>query len=188
VLALGSLGWTGTAIFSGRIMLRFGYQRLVVSGALSMVIGTAALLVQSRLAGIAWVGAASFVIGLGMGQLQTPLLMVMQSVVDWGSRGATTALNQFSRTIGGAIGVSLLGMLMSAWARRAAVAAGVDPDRVANPLSGSGHLDAVTSPLVAGGLRAVFWVFLVISLATLAIGIAILSANRGRGGAFDGAS
>jgi EmrB/QacA subfamily drug resistance transporter len=166
-----SVGWTLTAIFSGRAMLRFGFQRLVVSGALSMVAGSAGLLLDARIASV--VGSA-FLVGLGMGLLQTPLLIVVQSAVGWGSRGAATALNQFSRTIGGAAGVSLLGLLLSDRARAAAVANGVDPGTVANPLSSAGHLGAVAAPLVADALHAVFWVLLAISVATLAVGVAIL--------------
>jgi EmrB/QacA subfamily drug resistance transporter len=183
VVSASSLGWTATAIFSGRLMLRFGYQPLVVGGAVSMVLGAAGLVVQPSGAGVPWVAASAFVVGLGMGLLQTPLLIVIQSIVDWGSRGTATALNQFARTIGGAVGVSLLGLLLSVRARSAAEAAGVDPSRVANPLSGAGHLDAVTAPLIASALQAVFWVLLVIAAVTLAIGVTILWASRARGGA-----
>jgi EmrB/QacA subfamily drug resistance transporter len=181
-VSASSLGWTGAALFSGRLMLRFGYQRLVVSGALSMIAGSAGLLLHPSGVAIAWVAGCAFVVGLGMGQLQTPLLIVVQSSVDWGSRGIATALNQFSRTIGGAVGVSLLGLLLSQRARGAAIAHGVDPRSVANPLSGAGHLDAVTAPLVADALQAVYWVLLAVSLATLAIGLAILfTATQPRG-------
>ncbi|HXM57739.1 MAG TPA: MDR family MFS transporter [Candidatus Dormibacteraeota bacterium] len=184
VVSAGSLGWTATALFSGYVMLRVGYQRLVVTGALSMVIGAIGLVVRPAGAGaavdVAWLAAAAFVIGLGMGQLQTPLLIVIQSVVDWRSRGTATALNQFSRTIGGAIGVSLLGLLLGAQARAAATAHGVDPAAVANPLSRGGHLGPATTPLVADALQAVFWVLLAIATATLGIGVAILLVNRGR--------
>jgi MFS family permease len=174
VVSASSLGWTATAIFSGRFMLRFGYQRLVVGGALSMVVGSAAILLRPPGAGVAWVAAAAFVVGTGMGQLQTPLLIVIQSVVDWNARGAATALNQFSRTIGGAVGVSLLGLLLGARARAAALARGVDPGQVANPLSSTGHLGPVTGPIVADALHVVYWALLAISVATLAIGLAIL--------------
>ncbi len=180
VVSISSLGWTVTAIFSGRVMLRVGYERLVVSGALSMVAGCIGLVVQPPGAGIVWLSAAAFAVGLGMGQLQTPLLMVIQSVVDWGTRGTATALNQFARTIGGAVGVSLLGLLLSARARAEAAGHGVDAARVANPLSGSGHLDAVTAPLVADALQAVYLVLLAISLVTLGIGVAILLTSRGQ--------
>jgi EmrB/QacA subfamily drug resistance transporter len=180
VVSAASLGWTVTALFSGRVMLRIGYQRLVVTGALSMVAGSAALLVEPPGAGTAWVALAAFAVGLGMGQVLTPLLIIVQSVVDWSSRGAATAFNQFSRTIGGAVGVSLLGLLLAMRARAAAIASGVDPATVANPLSSTGHLDAITAPLVADALHAVFWALLAVSVGALAIGVAILALNRGR--------
>ena len=183
VVSASSIGWTATAIFSGRFMLRFGYERLVLGGALSMVAGTTALVLRPPGAGVVWVAAAAFAVGLGMGQLLTPLLIVVQSVVDWSTRGTATALNQFSRTIGGAIGVSLLGLLLGDRARAAAARHGVDPQTVANPLSESGHVDAVTAPLITDALQAVFWVLLAISLATLAIGVAILLRSGGRIGA-----
>jgi EmrB/QacA subfamily drug resistance transporter len=183
IVSASSIGWTVTAMFSGRFMLRFGYERLVLGGALSMVAGTAALVFRPPGAGVVWVAASAFAVGLGMGQLLTPLLIVVQSVVDWSTRGTATALNQFSRTIGGAVGVSLLGLLLSNRAHAAAVAHGVDPARVANPLSESGHVDAVTAPLITDALQAVFWVLLAISIATLAIGVAILLTSGGRIGA-----
>jgi hypothetical protein len=145
-----------------------------------MVASCAGLIVQPPPGGILWVAACSFVMGIGMGQLQTPLLIVMQSAVDWSSRGATTALNQFARTIGGAVGVSLLGLVLRARSHATAVAHGVDPARVADPLSRTGHLDRVTAPLVAGGLEAVFGVLLVVAVATLAAGTVILALTRGR--------
>jgi EmrB/QacA subfamily drug resistance transporter len=189
IVSAASLGWTATALFSGRVMLRVGYQRLVVTGALSMVIGSAALVARPAAVDVPWIAGAAFLVGAGMGQLQTPLLIVIQSVVEWNQRGTATALNQFSRTIGGAVGVSLLGLLLGAQARAAAIAKGVDPTLVANPLSGAGHLDTVTAPLVSDALQAVFWVLLAVSVATLAIGVGILLANRGRDDvAFDRAS
>jgi len=183
IVSASSIGWTVTAMFSGRFMLRFGYERLVLGGALSMVAGTAALVLRPPGSGIVWVAVAAFVVGMGMGQLVTPLLIVVQSVVDWSSRGAATALNQFSRTIGGAVGVSLLGLLLSARAMAAAPAHGVDPRAVANPLSGSGHVDAATAPVITDALQAVFWVLLLLALGTLAIGVAILLTSKGRVGA-----
>ena len=183
IVSASSIGWTVTAMFSGRFMLRFGYERLVLGGALSMVAGTAALVLRPPGAGIVWVAVAAFIVGMGMGQLVTPLLIVVQSVVDWSSRGAATALNQFSRTIGGAVGVSLLGLLLSARAMAAAPAHGVDPRAVANPLSATGHVDAATAPVITDALQAVFWVLLLLALGTLAIGVAILLTSKGRVGA-----
>jgi EmrB/QacA subfamily drug resistance transporter len=183
IVSASSIGWTVTAMFSGRFMLRFGYERLVLGGALSMVAGTLALAMRPPGAGVFWVGAAAFAVGLGMGQLLTPLLIVVQSAVDWSTRGTATALNQFSRTIGGAVGVSVLGVLLSTRAQAAAAARGLDPRTVANPLSSAGHVDPATAPAITDALQAVFWVLVAISLVTLAIGVAILLTSGGRIGA-----
>ena len=42
------------------------------------------------------------------------MLIAVQNSVGWGQRGVATALVQFSRTIGGAIGVAVLGTLLTA--------------------------------------------------------------------------
>ncbi len=170
-LSVASVGWSGAALVSGRLLLRVGYQRLIVAGAVFMVAGTVALVFDPPVLRIVWVCAAAGLIGAGMGQLQTPLLIVIQNVVDWRSRGAATALNQFSRTIGGAVGVSLMGLILTAR---------IDPSRVRNPLSSGGHLDSTSAPLVADGLHVIFLLLLGIAVVTLAIAIAVLSANRGR--------
>ncbi|MBO0683067.1 MAG: MFS transporter [Candidatus Dormibacteraeota bacterium] len=177
-LSLAALGWSGMAVVSGRLLLRFGYQPLVVSGAATLVLGAAGLALQPAGTGIPWVAAFALLMGMGMGQLQTPLLVVSQSVVDWSSRGTTTALNQFSRSIGGAIGVPLLGALLTARSQALAAAQGLDPAMMANPLSRTGHLDAGTAGLIGGGLQAVFWVLLGVAVATLMISAAILALRR----------
>jgi EmrB/QacA subfamily drug resistance transporter len=170
-LSVASLGWSGAALVSGRLLLRVGYQRLIVTGALSMVAGSLALLVAPPGFTLLWIAAAAGVVGAGMGQLQTPLLIVIQNVVDWGSRGAATALNQFSRTIGGAVGVTLMGLLLTSR---------VGPRGDANPLGAGGHLDAGAAPLVADGLHLIFWLLLGVAVVTLAIAVAILTADRDR--------
>lgn len=170
-LSVASIGWSGAALVSGRLLLRVGYQPLIVGGALSMVAGCLALLYAPPALTIAWIAAAAGLVGLGMGQLQTPLLIVIQNVVDWGSRGAATALNQFSRTIGGAVGVSLMGLLLTSRVGAAGPA---------SPLGAGGHLGAGAGPLVADGLHLIFELLLGVALVTLAIALGILFANRGR--------
>jgi EmrB/QacA subfamily drug resistance transporter len=148
-----SIGWPLASIVGGRIMLRVGYRQLIGAGALVLVIGTLMLAAGPASWGVLWVGAASFVIGVGLGSLLTPILAVVQSAVSWGRRGAVTALNQFSRTIGGAVGVSLLGLL------------------VAGRVSG---LAQASQALVASSVRSVFVVILAVSVATLGVGVFIL--------------
>ncbi|HZV51985.1 MAG TPA: MDR family MFS transporter [Candidatus Dormibacteraeota bacterium] len=188
VLTPASFGWTAGAVAAGRVLLRVGYHRLVVGGALSMLAGSLLLALVPAAAGPVWVGLASGLVGLGMGQLQTPLLIVLQGAVGWSRRGAVTALNQFSRTIGGAVGVSLLGMLLDWRVRAAAPARGLDPALLANPLQVGGPVAAQARPLLDQGLHLVFAALVLVSVATLAVALGILRLNRAGGAMPEGGS
>ena len=103
--------------------------------------------------GVAWVGASCFVCGLGLGSVMTPVLTVVQSAVPWGRRGAVTALQQFARTIGGSVGVSLMGLIVAAHLKQ---------------LAGS------SPALVAASVRPVFLVVVGVAVATLVVGVYML--------------
>jgi hypothetical protein len=94
-----------------------------------------------------------------MGAIAAPLLIVIQNIVDWSRRGAATALNQFSRTIGGAVGVSLMGVLLQRYL-----------NSTTDPLGARAQLQA--------GLHADFVVLVVLAALMLAIAIAILVVAR----------
>ena len=154
-----SIGWPVVSALAGFFMVRIGYQRLVVAGTLALLAGTLMLAIGSPGRGIVWTAAASLVIGAGMGAIAAPLLIVIQNIVDWSRRGAATALNQFSRTIGGAVGVSLMGVLLQRYINSAK-----------DPLSSRAQLQA--------GLHADFVVLVVLAALMLAIAIAILVVAR----------
>ncbi len=159
-----SLGWPVMSSISGFLMVRVGYQRLVVAGALALLAGSLMLALGSPSLGWVWTGAATLIIGAGMGTFTAPLLIVVQTNVDWGRRGAVTALIQFSRTIGGAVGVSLMGVLLERY-----VSSALDP------LRGREQLQA--------GLHADFIVLVILAIVVFAAGIAVLLASRkGRAG------
>jgi len=163
-LAVGamSIGWPLMSALSGWVMVRVGYQRLVVAGALVLLAGSLMLAFGPAVRGVVWTGAATLVIGAGMGLFTAPLLIVIQSSVDWGRRGAATALNQFSRTIGGAIGVSLMGVLLQRFVESAR-----------DPLNGREQLQA--------GLHADFVVLVILAVLVLATAIAVLVFSRRAG-------
>ena len=112
VLGAMSIGWAIMSTTAGFLMTRVGYERLVVGGSLALLAGSLMLAAGPPSLGVMWTGAATFVIGIGMGTFSAPLLIVIQSNVEWAQRGAATALNQFSRTIGGAVGVALMGVVL----------------------------------------------------------------------------
>jgi hypothetical protein len=101
---------------------------------------------------------------------------VIQSSVPWDRRGSVTALSQFSRTIGGAVGVAAMGILFQARLRAVAADQGWEPRVAANPLQPG--LGAASRQLVAAGVEAVFWVLLLVALATLLTTLVILVRRR----------
>ena len=148
-----SLGWPVASVIAGRLLMRLGPWPLAFAGSVALVSG--ALLIATA-PSVQVIVAASAVLGFGMGMMQTPLLVTVQSSVGWAERGATTALNQFARTIGGSVGVSLLGLLL------------VSPDH-----SSSGAT-------LGQGLHAVFWTMPAMAAASVLVCLAMLAISSRR--------
>jgi EmrB/QacA subfamily drug resistance transporter len=158
-VAAMSFGWPIASSVSGFAMVRVGYQRLVVIGALALLAGSVMLAAAQPSSSLYWTGGASLIIGLGMGTFSAPLLIVIQSNVDWAQRGAATALNQFSRTIGGAVGVALMGIVVQRYVGSAHA-----------PLEARGQLYA--------GLHADFVALVALASGVLIAGISLLLVSR----------
>jgi EmrB/QacA subfamily drug resistance transporter len=160
-----SIGWPMMSAIAGFLMIRVGYQRLVLAGSLALLAGSLMLALGPPSLGVAWTGAATLVIGAGMGAFTAPLLIVIQSSVPWERRGAATALNQFARTIGGAVGVAVMGVVLQRH-----IAASADP------LHARAQLRA--------GIEADFVILVGLALIVLATAIGVLAGSRrGAGGA-----
>ncbi|MFN2465699.1 MAG: MFS transporter, partial [Candidatus Dormibacteria bacterium] len=179
-------GWSIVGMFAGSLMIRVGYQRLALAGPVVMLLGTLMLVVpRPPIDPVVWIGVCTLTIGAGLGLLNTPLLIMIQGVVGWEDRGAVTALNQFSRTIGGAVGVALMGVLLQSRIQAGAVGRGLNPATYSDPLRYTLHPtsnSAVGRALVTDGVHAIFLVFVAMSAVSVLIGISIVlnRANRGR--------
>jgi len=56
---------------------------------------------------------AMLAIGSGLGLLSTAFVISVQNAVPWNLRGVATASTQFVRTIGGTVGVALMGTILN---------------------------------------------------------------------------
>jgi MFS family permease len=107
------LGWVVMSVLSARLVLRVGYRAVVVAGMASL---TVAFLLFGRWSVTLTSGSAMFDVllaGIGMGMVVVPMLIAVQSVVARSDLGAATSLTQFFMSIGGALGLSLMGAVMS---------------------------------------------------------------------------
>lgn len=108
------LAWVSASIVGGRLLIRLGSRPLVISGLLLMVSGFAGLTAATRQTPNWLLLVELAVIGAGLGLTMLTLLIAVQHAVPRHQLGIATSLNQFFRSIGGAMGVALLGAVMTA--------------------------------------------------------------------------
>ncbi|MCW2831480.1 MAG: EmrB/QacA family drug resistance transporter, partial [Aeromicrobium sp.] len=110
-LMIGSL--VGTLV-SGQLITRFGrWRRFLIIGSSSLILGLALLgTIDHRTPEWHAMVFIAFV-GIGMGMLLQNYVLAVQNTVDVSEVGAASAAVAFFRSLGGAIGVSVLGAILA---------------------------------------------------------------------------
>ncbi|WP_242876310.1 MDR family MFS transporter [Desulfosporosinus hippei] len=143
-----SFAWPLASTLAGQFMYRIGSKATAVFGAVLIMAGSAWLLLVHTGSPYWYFVGVMVVIGFGMGCSFTPLTVLVQSAVGWNLRGAATASNTFSRSLGQTVGVAVFGTVFN------------------NTMNQSG---------MAQGLHVVFILVFAISIATLLISILLPS-------------
>jgi EmrB/QacA subfamily drug resistance transporter len=166
-VAAMTLGWPVGAVIGGRILLRIGARPLVVGGSFLITVGAIGVALAVNAPGLWLLGSCVALIGLGMGFANSTILVIIQGSVTWNRRGVVTGLVQFSRTIGGAVGVGVLGGILTAFVG-AASSAVLDPTAF-----GSLPPDqlAATRDLLGQGLGWIYWIIAGSSLLALIVAV-----------------
>lgn len=168
------LGWVGASIVGSRLLLHIGYRTLAMIGMVMLTLGT---FLMTRIG----MGATQFslmvnvaLMGIGMGLSVPAFLIAVQSAVPRRVLGTATSTVQFSRSIGGVLGVSVMGAFLSLRLAALLQAAGLDPAAVdlnslLDPLARatSGALDEALRRALAGAIQGVF----AIALGAAALGL-----------------
>ncbi|MFP5247977.1 MAG: MDR family MFS transporter [Thermoanaerobaculia bacterium] len=166
------LSWVLASIVGGRLLIRMGSRGLVLGGLAFMTVGFALLATFSRTTP-RWILVGELIlIGTGLGLTMLTLLIAAQHSVPREQLGITTSLNQFSRSIGGAIGVALLGAMLAAGLAEFAQ----DPNALVNP-EARAHLAPADLAALQGALqrtlRTIFWACTAVTALALAYAIRI---------------
>jgi predicted MFS family arabinose efflux permease len=167
------LGWVAASIIGTRLLLKVGYRRLAILGTALLVIG--AFLMSRVDANINQYVLMFFVtlMGIGMGFSIPPFLIAVQTTVERRYLGTATSTMQFSRSIGGTLGVSVMGAALSARLASNLSASGFDLDlvtRLLNPLPGTETvIDEGVRIAVANAISLVFVIALVAALLGLIV-------------------
>jgi MFS family permease len=108
------LSWVGMSVVGGHLLLRVGYRPISIVGFIFLTIGFVFLSLFERETARFWLYVDLVLIGAGLGLTMLTLLIAVQHAVKRTELGIATSLNQFSRSIGGAVGVAIMGAVLSA--------------------------------------------------------------------------
>nr|CAB37973.1 hypothetical protein [Myxococcus xanthus] len=176
------VGWPLAAFVAGKLLLKTGFPPFIVDGLGLTVVDTSlmALLLGAQAPRLL-PEVAMGLFGIGMGFASTALLIAVQTSVGWELRGVATASNMFFRTIGGAIGVGLMGGVMVSQLLKDPTV----PISAANALMSPDHgqdlpadLLATLSGALGTGLSINFWLICAFTVAAFAAGLFFPKVSR----------
>jgi MFS family permease len=146
-----------SSIVAGRLISKSGkIKPYIVAGSIILVAGFALLAMIDHRTSLVFVGIAMFCVGVGVGMVMQNLVLAVQNTVALKDIGAASSSVAFFRSLGGTIGVSVLGAVL---ARQVASRIAHDLAASGIPTSGSGgsSLDIGSlPPAVADIVRAAY--------------------------------
>jgi EmrB/QacA subfamily drug resistance transporter len=104
-----------SSIVSGQAITRTGrWKRYLVGGMVLVVVGLGLLSLIDETTPLITVGAFMAILGIGLGSTMQNLVLAVQNNTAQADMGSASAVVAFFRSMGGSIGVSALGALLSA--------------------------------------------------------------------------
>ncbi len=153
--------WVLASIVGGRLILHFGYRRLVLAGTASMLIGSTLLSQVSVSTTQLRLSFDVAFLGLGGGLTVMTMMIAAQHAIPRTQLGVTTSTVQFARSIGAALGAGTMGALMSWKLGRALAAAPAEIARFAS----QSEIGSIVTPATRQSLSPAAAIFLQQSLA-----------------------
>jgi predicted MFS family arabinose efflux permease len=99
---------------SGRLITRTGIIKpYIVAGTVTLVAGFAMLALIDHQSSLVYVGVGMALVGIGVGMSMQNLVLAVQNVVPQRDIGAASGTLTFFRSLGGTIGVSVLGAVLA---------------------------------------------------------------------------
>lgn len=165
------LTWALSGVVAAPLVVRRGFRETAVWGSILVVVGFSGLLICSLTAAPRIVlGLILAVTGLGFGPASMCFFLAAQNAVEWKQRGMITSSIHFFRTVGGALGIGVLGAMFNIISRpqlRSLESMGITPAKLLDP-----HTRQTLSPqvlqlagsMISSGLKWVFVAMLAVSV------------------------
>lgn len=113
ILAAVSIGWPTASALSGRLYLRIGFRNTAAIGTVFVITAAVGFLFMPYPQPIYLLVTDQILLGAGFGLISTPVLVGVQSVVDWGKRGVVTSASIFGRNLGQSLGAAIVGAIFN---------------------------------------------------------------------------
>ena len=107
-----SFGWMAVSVPAGKWILRFGYRRLILIANAQVLVSALWLMLIRDESGFLYVFFSTVLLGLGFGMLSTVTVIGSQQLVGPHERGFSTSFTTFTRNIGTAVGVTIMGAIL----------------------------------------------------------------------------
>ncbi|HEY8560700.1 MAG TPA: MDR family MFS transporter [Pyrinomonadaceae bacterium] len=191
------LAWVSMSVIGGRLLLKVGYRTIAIVGFIVLSFGFVLLAMFERETPRVWLYVDLVLIGAGLGLTMLTLLIAVQQAVERSKLGIATSLNQFSRAIGGAFGVAVMGAFLTAGLAanlNAAAQSGnanltpeqarafaENPNALVDPAAQAQISPATLEVLqqaMASSIHRVFWVGAILSLFALAVTFLLPRRNK----------
>jgi EmrB/QacA subfamily drug resistance transporter len=170
------LGWVFMSVVSARLTVRLGYRRLAITGSLLITLGFLGMTTVGADSSRSTVLGYGFFIGAGMGMSMLSLLLAVQHGVERSHLGLATSLQQFSRSVGGAVGVAGMGALVTRGLAGISIPGGAEAIAAGGTL-----LTGAVRLQFASALHQVFVAGAVLAAAALVATFFLPPVNFGRG-------
>jgi MFS family permease len=146
-------GMLVSSVVVGQLIARTGrYKYFMVAGGALLTTGLLLMSTIDYRTSFVIVGIFLAVLGIGVGMLMQNLVLAVQNTLDVHEIGAGTATVAFFRTLGGTIGVSVLGAVLTTKVT-SSLTAGLEKLGVSSDLAGGGTLPQVNT--LPGPVRTV---------------------------------
>ncbi|MCH0565946.1 MULTISPECIES: MFS transporter [unclassified Streptomyces] len=150
-----SVGMVPSSRLSPRLTARFGARGPWVAGLLAVALGMGTLAQIDARSSYWLIATALFSNGLGMGLAMTPATTAITGALPRALQNVGSAMNDLTRELGGALGIAVLGSILSATYRDGLDLTGVPPHVAAAARSSLAAANAVGGP-VADQARTAF--------------------------------
>ena len=120
------LAWVTSSTVCARLMLRVGYRPPAIGGMVGAIVGSLLLAMMTATSPRWLLLSSMLVMGAGFGFTVPALLIAVQTTVERQNMGAATSMIQFARSMGGSIGVGVMGAFLNWEVQRTGLAVALE--------------------------------------------------------------